>query len=695
MRQNDRRARPPVTRRRRPEPTSTIRDVTAPGQDLDGADDTAAEVALASDGEDALETRRSAVRHALGALSTLVPVGMFATDADGACWYVNQRLIDAVGLELHSFDERPFHLDLSDRDHPRLIVHRAGGADGAARADGTEAAVADGAELAARIMPLVRGGELQDYVGMVESVGGSEATELLHAGDNLLASLIDRSPEVMTVLNEDGTWRYSNAAAWRLLGYQADFDPSTGIVDLLHPDDVAEVVAALDRLQHGARDVPVEMEVRVRGADGSWRYLENFVENLIDDPAIHGLLLRSRDVTATREARLALHTANERLSTLIGSLHLAVLLEDAERTILVTNEAFVTLFELPLTPAELVGHTIDSVGAEFFRRFGDPTLAAARDRTATILSEQRPILGDRIVMGDGRVLERDYLPIMVDGAYHGHVWLFRDVSAQALAEAEWESLISRQRAENERLLELDRVKAAFLAEISHELRTPLTSILSFAELLTDGLGRDDPAEQKEFTEIIKRNADRLLRLVDDLLLLDRIETGAMPLEWGVVDVPSVVSACVVGLSPSAEAKLISLESEIGEGPSVPGDSGRLAQVLDILVSNAIKFTPEGGRVIVTATPVDQLWRIEVVDTGIGVPVKEQDALFERFYRATNARLSRIPGSGLGLSVAKAIAELHGGQITLRSAESAGTTVVVTVPFSRTSELDLLHEAFGG
>ncbi len=536
-------------------------------------------------------------------------------------------------------------------------------------------------------MPLVHSsGTLEAYVGIVAvELAEGESALGLHASDELMASLVDRSPEVMTVLNADGTWRYSNAAAWRLLGYQAEFDPVDGVINLLHPDDVEEAGQLLERLQNREDIGPEPIELRVRAADGSWIYLENVVENLIDDPAVHGFLLRSRDVTQARQTRLAVLAANERLSTLIGSMHLAVLLEDADRRIVLTNDAFVSLFELPLAPDELVGHTITELGAEFFRRFGDPTAAASEERLSQVLREQRPVVGDRVVMGDGRVLERDYLPIMVDGDYHGHVWLFRDVSAQAQAEAEWESLIARQRRENDRLVELDRVKAAFLAEISHELRTPLTSILSFTELLTDGFGRDDPAEQAEFTEIIKRNADRLLRLVDDLLLLDRIETGAMPLEWGVVDIPTVVSGSVVGLSPSAESKMLSLESEVGEGPSVAGDAGRLSQVLDILVGNAIKFTPEGGRVIVRATPFDEIWRLEVIDTGIGVPLKEQGELFERFYRATNARISRIPGSGLGLSVARAIAELHGGSITLRSAEGGGTTVAVTLPVERDLE----------
>ncbi len=605
---------------------------------------------------------RPAIRHALGALSALVPVGVFATDADGTCWYVNQRLVVALGLETQGRGSRPLRLDLPPDEPPGLCV------------------LGTPTRLAVRVMPLVQpNGDVASYIGIVVD-DDKEAARLLHPSDDLVDILVDRSPEVMTILNEDGSWRYSNAQAWRLLGYRVAFDPIAGMMDLVHPEDAPLAKEAFERVRAGEPASEDSLELRMRAADGTWHLLECEIENLLDDPVVHGFLMRSRDVTEQRAARQALVEANHRLSTLIGSLQLAVLLEDAERRIVFTNNAFVTLFELSISPTQMVGRTIVELGGEFFRRFGDPTVAGPSGRTREILRAKKTVIGDRIELGDGRVIERDYVPVMIEGQYHGHVWSFRDVSAQAHAEVEWESLLSRQRRENERLLELDRVKAAFLAEISHELRTPLTSIMSFAELLSEGLERDDPAEQAEFLEIIQRNAERLLRLVDDLLLLDRIESGSMPLEWGIVDVPSLIAACIASFSPSAESKSVSLEIEIGEGPSIPGDQGRLAQVVDILLSNALKFTPEQGRIVLTAAPVDRLWKLEVADNGIGVPQKEQASLFQRFYRATNARVSRIPGSGLGLPVAKAIAELHGGSIALRSTEGGGTTVTVKLPF---------------
>jgi PAS domain S-box-containing protein len=505
--------------------------------------------------------------------------------------------------------------------------------------------------------------------------------------ERLVRTLLDHSPDIITVFNADSSWRYSNAAAARLLGELPDFDPVTGVLSLLHADDVSLALEMMRRIQTGELGPEETFEVRILGQNGEWRYLESTGENLLDDPVVQGIVIRSEDVTDRREARIRLREANERLSTLVGSLYMAALVEDTDRVIVLTNEAFVDLFEITRPPDKLIGRTLAELGPELTRRFGDPTRVPGPDRVARILRERRRVVGDRIAMLDGRVLERDYVPIFVDHEYRGHLWLFRDISTQARNEAEWTQLLATQREENERLVELDRVKASFLAEISHELRTPLTSILSFTDLLRDGIGRDEPAEQVEFLDIITRNADRLLRLVDDLVLLDRAETGILPVEWGTFDLPSVVQRAITTFSRQAESKSIAIESTLGEGPHVFGDAQRIAQLLDVLLSNALKFTPEGGHVAVTATPSEDHWFVSVTDTGMGVPHGEREALFERFYRASNARAARIPGSGLGLSVARAIARMHGGEISITSGEGGGTVVLVTIPVGSHQDLE--------
>jgi PAS domain S-box-containing protein len=629
-----------------------------------------------------------AVRHSLGAVSALLPVGLFATDALGQCWYLNQRLIDYLDLELTG-PERPLTLMLPLGGAPAgltghqatvLVRYPSGPSSGLTTSGRGE--VAGERTLEALVIPQVRGdGTVGGYLGVITEGEDATSPAILHASSSLVDTLLDNSPDVISVFNADASWRYSNAAAWRLLGYQADFDPANGAFELLHPDDVHLAVTALGRVLELPNGESLSFEARIRAFDGSWHYMENLAINLLGEPTLHGVLVRSQDITERREARIRVLEANQRLSTLIASLHIAAVVEDEHRAIVLTNQAFVDLFEVPLSPDQLAGRSLHQLGPQLSMRFGDPTRDPGPDRVAGILRERRRVVGDRIAMPDGRVIERDYLPIHVDREYRGHLWLFRDVSTQAHAEAEWEQLLSQQRSENERLVDLDHIKSAFLAEISHELRTPLTSILSFTELLQDGVGSDDPVEQEEFLGVIARNADRLLRLVDDLLLLDRMERGAHPIEWGMLDLPSLIATSVTTFTPQAEAKSITIESEVGEGPPLAGDAQRMAQLLDVLLSNAVKFTPQRGKILVSAAPIGDAWQLEVADSGIGIPPGEHLALFERFYRAPNARAARIPGSGLGLSVARAVAELHGGKISIQNGRLGGAVATVVLPIS--------------
>lgn len=230
----------------------------------------------------------------------------------------------------------------------------------------------------------------------------------------------------------------------------------------------------------------------------------------------------------------------------------------------------------------------------------------------------------------------------------------------------------------------DTQREQFLAIVSHEMRTPLTSIISFSELIrgeADGLSPDG----LRYLGIIERNADRLLKLVSDLLMLGRIESGALPLDLGPVDVPRLAGDAVVAATPLAAKQDITVHLDAREGPLLQGDHRRLLQVLDNLISNAVKFSYPGGLVRVTARyhaargPEGGTWKFGVIDTGIGIPPGEAERLFGRFERGTNARAAGLPGSGLGLSIVKVITEMHGGRIRVHSVLGEGTRFSVFLP----------------
>jgi signal transduction histidine kinase len=234
--------------------------------------------------------------------------------------------------------------------------------------------------------------------------------------------------------------------------------------------------------------------------------------------------------------------------------------------------------------------------------------------------------------------------------------------------------------QNERLLEADRLKDEFVALISHDLRTPLTSIIGYVELaLDDDVGPVLDAERRSYLEIVSRSSERLLRLVDDLLFVARLQAGRLVLDPAELDLAEIARQAVSEAQPRAEAKGLELLYD-GDGPArVQGDRGRIFQLLDNLVSNAIKFTPEGGEIDIRTRRTADGAVLEVSDNGIGLTPGELERVFERFFRSTRAVDSQIPGTGLGLFIAKAIAEAHGGRISVSSREGEGTTFRIELP----------------
>ena len=239
--------------------------------------------------------------------------------------------------------------------------------------------------------------------------------------------------------------------------------------------------------------------------------------------------------------------------------------------------------------------------------------------------------------------------------------------------------------QNKRLRELDRLKDEFLSLVSHELRTPLTSIRGYLDLVLQGEAGEVNPEQRRFLEAVERNSGRLLRLVGDLLFVAQADAGRLSLERASVDLSELAANCVEEAAPAATDKSVSLVLFAHPVPSLVGDRGRLAQVLDNLVSNALKFTPEGGSVQVRTGANDESVVLEVEDTGIGIPAADQARLFERFYRSSLAEDQAIPGTGLGLAIVKAIVEAHSGEISISSREGLGTTFRVVLPLAARAE----------
>ena len=233
--------------------------------------------------------------------------------------------------------------------------------------------------------------------------------------------------------------------------------------------------------------------------------------------------------------------------------------------------------------------------------------------------------------------------------------------------------------QNEQLVEADRLKDEFVALISHDLRTPLTSIIGYVELSLDEGETELDDERRAYLKIVSRSSDRLLRLVDDLLFVARLQAGKLVLERTQLDLCMIASQAVEEARPRAEGKRLTLEFS-GDSPvPIDADKGRLFQLLDNLISNAIKFTPEGGRVEVRVGSSKDSALLEVVDTGIGLGAEEAELVFDRFFRSARAVAQQVPGTGLGLFIARAIVEAHNGTIAATSREGGGTSFRIELP----------------
>jgi signal transduction histidine kinase len=267
---------------------------------------------------------------------------------------------------------------------------------------------------------------------------------------------------------------------------------------------------------------------------------------------------------------------------------------------------------------------------------------------------------------------RPWRPVEIDAIEGIIADLGRGLKHAQMYEAEGELV--------ERFRSLDKAKTDFIATVSHELRTPLTSITGFVEILrAHDAGPVSPVQQR-ILDTVDRNAARLRNLIEDLLTMSKIETGAFRTVMRPVRLAEVVSSAVVAMSPAADKGELTVTSDVSDPALVvSGDEGQLDRVMMNLLSNAVKFTPPGGRVTVSASRDNGTAVVRVADTGIGIPEKDKKDLFNMFFRASNAVRAAVPGSGLGLSIVRTIIANHGGDLDFQSREGGGTTVTIRLP----------------
>jgi PAS domain S-box-containing protein len=471
-------------------------------------------------------------------------------------------------------------------------------------------------------------------------------------------------------IDSDWTMEFLSDAIEELVGYPStDFiaNQVRSFASVVHPDDRARLEADVAPAVEEGR--PYTTDYRVVHRDGGVRYVIERGQAVQDADGRLRLDGAIFDVTERRQA----DHERLKLAAIVESSDDAITSADLEGIVTSWNKGAEQMFGY--TAEEMIGQSGSVLVPE-----GETTDSNERIASVIELGEGRFEVTRR--RKDGTLIEIAVTMSAVrnsTGEVVGVAAIAQDITDRRRLEQEREEFTRELEIRNERLLELDRLKDEFVALVSHELRTPLTSIRGYLELVLDGEAGGVTDEQRQFLGVVERNANRLLELVGDLLFLAQIESGKLSLEVGAVDLAAVAAESVETARPLAEEKSITLTLATSPVPLLAGDRVRLAQLLDNLVSNAVKFTPEGGRVDVRASSARGSAILEVRDTGMGIPAEEQEHVFERFFRTTRATEQAIQGTGLGLAISKGIVHAHGGSITLASSDGEGATFRVSIP----------------
>jgi PAS domain S-box-containing protein len=519
-------------------------------------------------------------------------------------------------------------------------------------------------ELEIQILPLAGDGASVDSV-MVVTRNVTErrrADEALRESRERLQAILDYAPAVIYVKDADGRFVLGNHGLEDLMGIS--FDQIRGQTD----DDLfdAETAAQTREQDRQVREteLPLAGEYEL-AAGGQVRTFFDIKFPIFDSRGnVTGVCAIATDITARKTAEIALRISEQRHRSVVEALDEGVLLYDSHGVVIACNQKAADL--VGLAPDAIVGQSA-----------GDLPLRLVDEDGQEFAAEERP--GYRAILTGEPQLDVIAGHPRPDG---GMTWLsinampIADVGSDApyAVATSFADITERRRAE--------RLKDEFFALVSHELRTPLTSITGYLELLTDddAEGQLDPS-QRQFLGVVERNARRLQRLVGDLLFVAQFEAGKLSLDMDTVGLADVATEAIESARPRATDLGLDLHLHVDDVPAVMGDAGRLGQTIDNLVSNALKFTPSGGRVEVRVTDGGDHAVIEVADTGLGISREEQKRLFERFFRTAIATEQAIPGVGLGLSITKAIVEGHGGTITVASDEGRGTTFTIELPYA--------------
>ncbi|PSC04503.1 PAS domain-containing sensor histidine kinase [Alsobacter soli] len=497
---------------------------------------------------------------------------------------------------------------------------------------------------------------------------------------------------------------YWSDSMYEMLGYarESEFMSFGEVNRLVHPED-GDLFSLADTLA-SREATTVDHAFRVRAADGAWVWLRARAELVRDgenrDPHLIGIAI---DITEQRRLAQQTATADMRLREAIETISEAFVLWDDANQLVMCNSKFQKLHNLlpehvqPGTPYEtlaaaltpsVVQHRLDAAVEAGARSYE----AQLPDQRWLQINERRTKDGGYVSVGTDITLLKQQEERLLDSerkltASVADLKRSRqtlEMQAQQLADLAERYLEQKAEAES-----ANRAKSEFLAKMSHELRTPLNAILGFSEVMEAGIfGSLGCDKYTDYCRDIRKSGEYLLGLIADILDMAELEAGRVRMHREPVVAEEMVSAAMAAITPVAHSRGLSLSAEPLAGAVVHADKRALEKMLGHLLSNAVKFTPEGGKVMIRTRRIGGNLNIYVEDTGVGIPKDALPKLARPFEWVAMDASKPTDGSGLGLAIARSLAELHGGGLRIRSCEGAGTIVMLHLPLKPPTGLEI-------
>ncbi|SHJ98116.1 PAS domain S-box-containing protein [Tangfeifania diversioriginum] len=525
--------------------------------------------------------------------------------------------------------------------------------------------------------------------------------------ENYYRALIENSTDIVSILDENGIIRYKSPSHSTILGYKQDELLGVNALEKIHPDDKLRVQQLFSHILL-EKEKTGRFEYRFHHKNGSWKHMEGTVKNLLDNPAVKGIVLNSHDVTHQKayEEMLVSQEQNLKIRNQIANAFIVSGKEENFRKIL---EVFLQAFQSNFgffchtnNSGNMVcksyinnrkevnsHHEQHKIKIETLNNFWSESLRKKQTLTQNtefeipgkrirlknsisgIILHQNETLG-QIVLGNknGDYTDKD-IRLMEELCHY-----ISPLLKAALNEFQYKTdlLAAKEKAE-----ESERLKSAFLANMSHEIRTPMNGIIGFIDILNDPDTRDD--DRETYFDLVKKSGNRLLTTINDIIEISKIEAGQAQLNFSREKVDEIMNEHFSFFKPGAAANGITLKLQLPESalPAIETDRNKLDSILTNLINNALKFTKEGTIEFGCQLSGNKL-NFFVKDTGVGISADRIEAIFNRFEQAEMGINRGHEGTGLGLSISKAYAAMLGGDLWVESQKGEGSTFYFNIDY---------------